>query len=51
MSGISAGVARTAGSGWSSLSSKVVRCLYMMGQAFKRLKTEVFRPLKAKARN
>lgn len=49
MSGTSAVVARTAGSNWSSLSSKVVRCLYMMDQELKRSHTEVFTPLKARS--
>lgn len=49
MSGTSAVVARTAGRNWSSLSSKVVRCLYMMDQELKRSHTEVFTPLKARS--
>lgn len=49
MSDISAGVARTDGSGWSSLSSKVVSL--RDGSGVPEVETEVFRPLKAKTRN
>lgn len=51
MSGTSAEGTRTAGRNWSSLSSKVVRCLHMMDQEFKRSYTGVFRPLQAKVWN